>query len=543
MPTRTRALVLAMTVALAAPMGRAAAQQQHAHDTSSIGDVDFRVSCAPEIRHDFDRAVALLHHMMYQESRKAFERIAEADPRCAMAHWGVAMTLFQPLWPARPGPAELERGRKAVERARELGPGTEREEALLAAAEAFYADPDAGWWDRIRGWADAMREAHEARPDDIETAAFFALSHLATGPVSDDRLAHNARAAEVLLEIHERVPTHPGAIHYTIHANDVTGRQDESLDVVRSYDDIAPSVPHALHMPTHIFVRLGDWPGTIEWNRKSADAALDVSPGEVISLHYAHAMDYLLYAHLQRGDDAAARAVLEEALGDRPHEEDFASAFHLAAMPARWAVERRDWQEAAAIELRTPDYLAWDRYPWPEGISWLARGLGAAQAGDLDAAREAEARMEELRSRAEEAGEREFAAYLEIDRRILASAIARARGEDERAVELARSAAELESTTQKNPITPGSLLPAYEALGDLLLALERPAKALAAYEASMEVWPGRYNTLLGAARAARAADDEARAEMYYARLLEIVGDAETTRPGVTEARERVGTRG
>ncbi|HZD70568.1 MAG TPA: hypothetical protein VFA45_17240 [Actinomycetes bacterium] len=212
-------------------------------------------------------------------------------------------------------------------------------------------------------------------------------------------MTHHAEAAKVLLKVHERVPTHPGATHYTIHANDVTGRADQSLDIVRAYDEIAPSVPHALHMPTHIFVRLGAWPDVIEWNRKSAEAVLRFPAGERVSLHYPHAMDYLLYAHLQRGEDAKARAVLDATLERGKYENDFASAFHLAAMPARYAVERRAWDEAAAVPPRTPDYVPWDVYPWAEAASWFARGLGAARGGDAATARAAEARMAELRER------------------------------------------------------------------------------------------------------------------------------------------------
>lgn len=531
-----RVVLLSGFVALIpASTSSVAAQEVGAHD---LGAVEFGVSCAPDVRADFDRALALLHHMMYQESRKAFEAIAAEDPDCAMAQWGIAMTLFQPLWPARPGPDQLRRGWEAVQRAKTLGPGTDRERAFVAAAEAFFREPEsADWWTRIRRWAEAMEAAYRERPDDIETAAFYALSQLAVGPVTDGRMAHQARAAEVLLGIHEREPNHPGAIHYTIHANDVDGRAGRSLAIVRSYDDIAPSVAHALHMPTHIFVRLGEWPEVIEWNRKSADAALRSSAGaDAISLHYVHAMDYLLYAHLQRGEDQKARAVLDEVRGKGPYQEDFASAFHLAAMPARHAVERRDWAEAAGLTSRSPASLAWDRYPWAEALTWLGRGLGAVHTGDLAAARQAESRMQGLRDRAEAQGERDFARYIEIDRLILAAWLARAEGEPERAVTLARSAGELERQVQKHPITPGALMPAYEALGDLLLELNRPADALEAYETSRDVWPRRFNTLLGAARAARGAGDTERARDYYAELVDVVGPT-ADRAELREARE------
>jgi tetratricopeptide (TPR) repeat protein len=481
---------------------------------------------------------------MYVEARAAFERIAERVPGCAMAHWGIGVTLFQPLWPARPGPEALRRGWSAIRQASELGPATDRERRLVAAAAAFYDEPEsADWWTRIRRWEEAMQEAYALRPDDMETAAFYALSQLAVGPLSENRMERQERAADVLLGIFEREPTHPGAIHYTIHANDVQGRADESLNIVRSYDDIAPSVPHALHMPTHIFVRLGAWEEVIEWNRKSADAALRFFVEGAHTLHYSHALGYLVYAHLQRGDDEAALAVAQEGMSPQPHQDDFVSAFHLAAMPARQAVEQRAWEKAAALTPRTPEYLAWDRYWWPEAMSWFAKGLGAVRSGETDAARYAEQRVRELARTAEEAGERDFYRYIETDRLVLSGWLSYADGAEEEAVKQMRQAAELEATIQKHPVTPGALYPPYEALGDLLTELKRPAEALAAYESSLEIWPKRYRSLLGAARGARQAGEGDKARTYYGELLEVIGDAKTDRPAVDEATGYLAERG
>lgn len=530
-------LALLPTLLILAAHQPAAAQQEHEHD--EIGAVDFDVSCDPAVQADFDHAVGMLHHMMYQQARRAFEEIAARDPECGMAHWGVATTLFQPLWPARPSAADRQRGWEAVRRAKELGVETERERALVRATEAFFRDPQRDeWWPRIERWHDALGEAYREHPQDMETAAFYALSLLATAQRAEDRAAPNTEAAEILAALHEREPNHPGATHYTIHANDISARAGESLDVVRGYDDIAPSVPHALHMPSHIFVRLGHWPDVIEWNRRSANAALDYSAGERISLHYPHALDYLLYAYLQRGEDDTAAAVLDEL---RSHEgrfqEDFASAFHLAIMPARYAVERREWEEAAALEPRIPEYLEWEEYWWPEAVTWFARGLGAVHTGDLEAARESERRMAELRRRAEAADETAFANYIEIDRLILSGSIAQAEGGASTAESRLRQAAALESRVEKHAITPGALLPPHEALGDLLMEQDRPREALQAYEESLRVWPDRYNSLLGAARAARAIGDDHGARTHYARLLEVTEGADTDRPGVREARE------
>jgi tetratricopeptide (TPR) repeat protein len=502
-----------------------------------VGTVDFGASCAPEVRDDFDHALGLLHHMMYYESRQAFEKIVERQPECAMAHWGVAMTLFQPLWPARPGLDDRKRGWDLVQRAISLEPETKREQALLRAAAAFFKNPQADeWWPRIERWSDTLETAHRERPEDIEIAAFYGLSLIAVGQIRDDELEYRARAAEVLAEVHERQPRHPGAIHYIIHADDATGRAAEHPHVVEGYDEIAPQVPHALHMPSHIYVRLGDWPRVIEWNRRSAEAALKHPVGNRVSLHHIHALDYKLYGYLQQGNDARAAKVLEEALATEPYQEDFTTAFHLAVMPARYAFERRDWEAASRISPREPAYLDWERYLWPQAISWFARGMGAVRTENVAEARQAQTRLIALRDSATEAGERAFANYIEIDRLILSGWIAKAEGDERTAENRLKEAAALERTVEKHPVTPGALLPPYEALGDLLMELERPNEALAAYEASLDVWPGRYRSILGAARAAAASGDDAASQRHYAELIEIAADGEPERPGVREAR-------
>lgn len=501
----------------------------------ALGTVDFRVSCAEASRPAFDQALGFLHHMMYEQARAAFERIAESDPECGMAHWGIATTLFQPLWPTRPSADDLSRGWSEIEQARAKLPTTERERHLVAATEAFFREPEtADWWTRIRRWAEAMEAAYRAAPGDLDVAALYALSRLSLAPVSENRAALHDEAESVLRAVYTEEPTHPGAVHYTIHANDAAGRADRSLDIVRSYSAIAPQMPHALHMPTHIFVRLGEWPEVVEWNRRSADAALQYPAGDAVSHHYPHATDYLVYAFLQMGNDEEAKAVVDETLAKTDYQRSFISAFHLASVPARYAVERRAWDEAAALEPRSPDYLPWDNALWAEGLTWLARGLGAVHTGDLDGAREAEQRLGTLRDTARAADEEAFASYIEVDRLILAGWIARAEDNPEEAVQRIEAAAELESTLEKHPVTPGALLPPYEALGDLLLDLDRPAEALDAYQASDEVWPGRYNTLLGAARAAAAAGDEDATEAHYAELLDMAEGS--ARPGVIEAK-------
>jgi tetratricopeptide (TPR) repeat protein len=511
-------------------------KKQAPYAGEEIGTVDFQVSCEG-VQEEFDQALGLMHHMMYEQARSAFHSIAEASPGCAMAYWGIATTMFQPLWTERPSTAELERGRQLIQKARELDPPSERERMLVEATAEFFREPEtAVYRDRIKRWAEGMTAAHQAVPDDLNTAALYGLSRLALAMQleAEQRDLLHDEAERVLRRVWEEEPRHPGAIHYSIHATDVDGRAGNALDMVEAYGKIAPEVPHALHMPSHIYVRLGDWPEVIEWNRRSAEAALKKPVNGTVSIHYIHAIGYMVYAYLQQGKDDAARTTFNEALAKGKHQPSHTSAFHLAAIPARLSIEPRDWEGAAGLQPRKPEYLPWQNAFWPEGITWYALGLGAVHSGDPAGARGSEKRLAELRDNARSAGEERYATYIEVDRRILASLISRAEGHDEEAIRIMHSAAELEGTVEKDPTTPGALLPPYEALGDLLMELGRSVEALEAYLTSDKIWPGRYNTVLGAARAARTAGDEAVAHKNYARLLEVAGGSQ--RHGVEEAR-------
>lgn len=499
--------------------------EQPVADDVDIGTVRFDADCGPAVRADFDRALALMHHMMYEQARGAYETIAGTDPECAMAHWGIATTLFQPLWGTTPSGEDVERGRQAIERAR-AAVESRREELLIKATAAFFAPDSDRLWDRLSGWVESMDAAYQAYPEDLDVAALYGLSLLTEAQHSDRRGDLHDRAEEILARVWEREPTHPGAVHYTIHATDADGRAENALEVVGSYGEIAPNVPHALHMPSHIYVRLGDWPQVIEWNERSSAAALEHRVDGAVSFHYIHAIDYLVYGHLQRGEDRTAAKIRDTAWSGDRYQGNFPGAFHLAAIPARLAVERRDWQAARAIEPRVPDYIAWDNFHWPEGLSWFARGLGAVHADDLEAARDAENRLAALAGAAESAADARFAVYLEADRNILAGWIAHAEGDADRAIKHMRKAAELEASVEKHPVTPGALYPPNEALGDLLLALDRPGEALAAYERSDRMWPRRYNTLSGALQAARVAGDKAAAAEWAARLAKTAPKAE-----------------
>lgn len=508
----------------------------------ALGTVDFPVSCSAPAQAGFNRAVALLHHMTYPQAQEAFERVATLDPRCAMAQWGIAMTLFQPLWPTRPSPAALRRGWDAVERARALEPPTARERAFLASAEAFFLEPaSTDYWLRIRRWEAATEELLAAFPDDPEAAAFTALAHLATSPSDSISRSHADRAAALLLRVYERNPEHPGAMHYLVHADDVPGRERETPEVTRKYESVAPANPHALHMPTHVYTRLGEWDAVIRGNLRAADAALAHPAGEKGDLvwdEFPHAVEYLVYAYLQQGADTRAAAQLERLRGTPRLEPSFKTAFHLSSTHARFVLERQAWAEAALIEPREPANLAWDRFAWPEAIARFARALGAVRSGHADEAAPTIARLQELEAKMTTANEMLFSRSIAVLRLELDAWRKHAEGRRDESVATLREAAELETHTPKHAVTPGPTIPAHELLGDLLMEQKRHGEALTAYTRALELHPRRFNGLLGAARAALASGDKVVARRFYLQLIDVT-DATSTRRGLAEARDFV----
>ena len=525
-----RTTAVAMLLAGSAA-GRAQGQATH-HADHALGTVDFPASCSDRARTELDRGVALLHHMTYPAAREAFERAAEIDARCAMAHWGIAMTLFQPLWPTRPSPAELRQGWEAVQRAAALEPPTERERLLVDAAAAFFREPaSTDYWQRIRRWETAMATAHAAVPQDPEVTAFRALALLAVAPSDTASSEKLERAAGLLLSVYERNPDHPGAMHYLVHASDAPGRERERLAIVRKYETAAPDNAHALHMPTHIYVRLGDWEAAIRGNLRAADAALAQPAGDrgqFVWDEFPHAIEYAVYAYLQTGADDQAAAQLKRLQETARLQPSFKTAFHLASTSARHALERRAWREAMALPPREPATLDWDRFAWAEAVTWFARGLGAAHEGRLAEARAAVRRLDTLETAARGAGEALFARNIRILRLGVGAWLANAAHDSTASVALMQEAADLEVATPKHAVTPAPTLPAHELLGDLLMAQGRPADALVAYRRALSLHPRRLNGLLGAARAARAAGDASLARTFYQELLDVAGHGTRT---------------
>lgn len=507
------------------------------NEDARYGEVDFPISCQSEAEAHFETGLALLHHMMYEQAAGHFTSAADTDGSCAMAHWGLAMTQLRPLW-APPTEEEFETGRAAVQNAQSLGVSTEREQLYVDAIAAYYETAaDASHSKGVQAWEQAQKEVHEAYPDDVDAGAFYALADLATAPPDDDTYEHQRRAGALLEDLHAAAPRHPGGFHYLIHAYDNPELATSAIEVARDYDRLAPDVPHALHMPSHIFVRLGIWPDVIEWNQRSADAALQQSGEAYTSLHHVHALDYMIYAYMQQGQHRKAQEALKDILDVDNYQSHPASAYGIAAAQARIPLEQHDWDEAADLPVRVHEEYPWDNFSEHEAITYWARGLGAAQSGDLDDARSAEQTLETLHRKTVEKGADYWAKLVDAQHTTVSAWIAHEEGDYERALKLMQKAADLEDSVDKHPITPSEVLPARELLGDMLLALNRPEEALDAYQAALDISPKRFNSLYGAGRAAEEAGQNDVAKEFYGALDEISQSAETTRESLTHARK------
>jgi hypothetical protein len=505
-----------------------------AHEkTEKFGQVRFPVACSAEAQTQFDRAVALLHSFWYAEAVKGFTAVTETDPNCAMGYWGVAMSLWYPLWQP-PNEAMLQKGGAAVERAKAVGGKTEREQQYIAAIELFYKDADkVDHRTRALAYEKAMEQLSQRYQEDREAAVFYALALNATASPNDKTYANQLKATAILERVFEEQPEHPGVAHYLIHSYDYPPLADRGLEAARRYAKIAPSAPHALHMPSHIFIRLGLWQEAIASNVNSATAA----KGHNSTFEQLHALDYLAYAYLQGSQDRAAERVLEErnttAQGDL---ENFAAAYAFAAIPARYTLERRRWAEAAQLEPRP------SKVKYTEAMTYFARAVGAARSGDVSRARENVDKLQALQAGLVEAKQSYWAEQVEIQRRVAAAWVARAEGKNDEALTLMRSGADLEDSTEKHPVTPGPVFPAREMLGELLLELDNPTQALKEFETSMQREPNRFNGIYGAARAAELSGDRDKAQRYYMSLIALSEQADSDRPELQQAKAFVAQR-
>src|SRR5713226_9756257 len=514
---------------LTCTMSAVAQHEQHEHpagEPEKLGTVHFSISCDAAVQQQFNRAVAMLHSFWYEKAEQEFAALAKKDPACAMAYWGIAMTLYHPIWEA-PGAAALKEGSEAVAKAKSAAPKTQRERDYIAALETFYKDSDKlDHHTRALAYEKAMEQLQARYPDDREAAIFYALALQGSASPTDKTYANQKKAGAILEKILGEQPDHPGVAHYIIHAYDYPPLAARALDAARSYAKIAPDSPHALHMPSHIFTRLGLWQESIESNLASEAAARkDNAAGDEL-----HARDYLVYAYLQRGQ------VLDAVPQLQPNDPSFfAGLFSIATMPARYMVERHRWADAAALTLPSRTFPG-GRYLYAELNLDFARALGAARMSDAGAAKSALLQLTSVRDMLAKAEDKYWTEQADIQREIVAAWIALAEGKQDDALRQMRAAADHEDTTDKHPVTPGALAPARELLGEMLLGAKQPGPALEAFEATLRVAPERFNALAGAARAAEQAGNREKASAYYAKLLRNCGQADGDRPELRDAK-------
>jgi hypothetical protein len=538
----TRLIVLALSWLLLTPAAALAQHEAHAAgapDQVGSASVNFETSCAPGLAGDFNRAVALLHSFWFAEAVAAFNGVLARDPSCAMAHWGIALSQWGNPFAGLRAPQQIEMGRAAAQRAQSTGSPTPRERAYIDAAAGLFRDGEASTQRaRTVAYEQAMERVSRDYPGDMEARIFYALAANQTADPNDKTYGQQLKAASILEPLFKEHPSHPGLAHYIIHAYDHPPLAEKALPAARLYASLAPAVPHALHMPSHTFTRVGSWIESIETNRRSAEAAKKNStPGEEL-----HALDYQAYAYLQTAQDNAAKAVLDYALTLVQGADGIAvgaagaGAYAIAAIPARYALERGAWADAAALPVRSA------KTPYTEAMTHFARAIGAARSGNPGAAAADIARLAELRDTLKGMQDAYWTEQVDIQRRVALAWVAFAEGRQEDGIAQLRAAADAEDATDKSAVSPGPLAPARELLGYMLLEAGRAQEALAAFEATMKKEPNRFRSLHGAGRAAEAAGDRAKAATVYRQLLDVARAADAERPELQHARTFVGAR-
>ena len=504
------------------------ADQSQAQPKDQLGKVDFQNSCSPGVQESFQRSVAMLHSFRYAETEKAFREVLVQDPSCAIATWGIAAILMSnPLAGIGPSPQWAERAKATIDEGRKIGAKTQRERDYIEAVAAYYDD----WANR----PERTRQLNRARafetlaaryPTDDEAQIFYALYLAGTQSLADQSYRAYLTAADILEKQFAKHPDHPGIAHYLIHSYDAPPIAPKGLPAARRYAGIAPSAPHALHMPSHIFTRVGSWAESIATNERSAVAAKQDQDFD----EQLHAMDYMVYANLQLARDADARRVVDEASAVTGFTTlRFAGPYGQAAMQARYAIERSDWKQAMTLESRP------SQFPFTTALTHFARGLGAARSGDASAADKEVQELARLRDALKTAKSDYWATEVEVSRLGVAAWTALALGKHDEALGLMRSAADIEDKNEKHIVTPARIAPAREMLGEMLLELKRPSEALKEFEASHVREPERFRGYWGAAQAAAQSGDKAKARRYFARLVELAGEG-ATRPELAQAR-------
>ncbi|TDJ08361.1 MAG: hypothetical protein E2O67_01185 [Deltaproteobacteria bacterium] len=504
-----------------------APKEEPRSEEPKLGTVNFPASCSEEANKHIIRGVALLHHMTYGGSNKEFQTATTLDPQCAIGYWGQAMTGIHPLWSDKPTQQTFNTGKSLLDKALLSANKTERENDYIAAALQYYTP---GWTTDEKANLKSFEKGWEAvymkYPDDLEARSFYALSYLAGADPQDKSYEIQLRTGQLLERVLYEVPNHPGAHHYTIHAFDYPPLAEKALKVAYNYGNIAPDIPHALHMPTHIFTRLGLWDDSIEMNKRSAAAALKHPASGAISLHYLHALDYLAYSYLQKGQDLKAQDVLNEIVSLQGSiQKHVVSSYTLASVSARIALERHNWEKASRVKAIEPGNYPLRSHPAMFAITHFARAMGAANSGKDEIAKQEIAILDELKNK-EAKSSAYWAKQIEIQLLCAVAWLTYNQGLQTQGLNVMKKAADLESTTDKHPITPGEILPARELYGDMLFESKSYADALKQYEKALIRSPNRFNSLYGAARAAELAGDVGKAQWYYSKFVELTKEAE-----------------
>lgn len=504
-----------------------------------FGEVSFSLSCQYSVRETFDLAISLLHSFEYDEAEKAFVKVIDADPNCAMAYWGVAMSIYHALW-APPSVEELKKGAKVLEIAESI-PKTEREEEYLEAIGLYYKD-----WEKVDAktralkMAKKMEEIYRKYKDDTEAAILYALALNSTADPTDKNYMNQREAGRILESIFPDQPNHPGIAHYIIHNYDNPVLAEKALSTARKYAEIALSSAHAQHMPSHIFTRLGLWDESISSNLNSTASAVCYAEEAGFKAHWdeeLHGMDYLVYAYLQQGDNMKAEEQNEYLNNiEKVYPANFKVAYAIAAIPARIALENKDWNKAANLELSSIEF-PWKEFPWQKSILHFTRALGATHLGNLNDAENEIAILESLHQNILDADNKYQANQVLIQLKASKAWLNLAKGNNDEAIILMKDAADLEDNTTKHPVTPCEIIPARELLGDLYLALNRPQESLNAYIINIQNHPKRFNGLYGAAITAKMNGDEKTAKMYFEQLIKQAQSVDSERKEIQVARD------
>ena len=507
----------------------------------NFGEVSFSLSCSYEMRETFNLGLTLIHSFEYAEAEKAFVSILDQDPECLMAYWGTAMSILNHPLSFKQNPKSLKRGEELLKIAKTLTPNNEREKDYIDAVSIYFKDwQNLDTQTRKLNYESKMEELHVKYPDDVETAVFYSLSVLATADLNDKTYSKQKKSGKILEKLFEKYPNHPGIAHYIIHNYDSPELAHMALTTARKYAIIAPSSAHAQHMPSHIFTRLGLWNESIKSNIDSADSAVCYAESVNPNANWVseiHALDYLVYAYLQLGDNAKAQSEMNkmEEIKEVFPADHFASAYALIAVPSRLAIENKNWELATQLELPKTK-LDWDKAHWPKAMLHFSRALGYSNIGNSSAAEKELKSLIILRDKLTEAKNTYESGQVTIQIEAVRGWIEYSKGNSKKAIEYMKLASNLESKTSKAAVTPGEIIPADELLADLYLALNKPEKALEAYKVNLKGHPFRFNGIYGAAKAAEKLNNVKLAVYYYDQLVKLSSETNSSRPEIIEAK-------